>query len=356
MGSNAEMAQILRAVEHFEANVDAVNARGAPEQSALDFALELEAKMSGAAPYDLVEMAQSIVEKDLVTRAKALLRRILGREGRDDELRQTVRDIAVKMAEAAIEFDSEMRSANAKKQSDDESEREENAESESEAEGESEALRTTATFRSRSGSAQTFSVYFGAESKRANVSAALRSFRKRNRRAPSAAELSRLCRFLTTLDIDDDIERESEAANAKEKVLVTPIRTTKTRSAAFSVYFDENARSNSEAQSERIAVAVQWFERFNGRAPDDSETAQLRELLTVPDSAELREFIVPNDVDVDAFAESKSKAATAFTLSFEDDAEHGRGDEETAVLWFERFNQRKPNREERRKICAFLKL
>jgi len=354
--SNEEMAQILFAVEDFKANVDAVHARGVPEQNTLDFALEIEAKLIDAAPCDLMGYAQSIVEKDLVSRAKSLLRRVLGREGREDELRQTVRDMAVKMAEAALNNAATTNDDDAQSESESDDTESENENDES---SEVEALRTTATFRSRTGSAETYSVYFGDESKSANVSAALRSFRKFNHREPTASELRNLCRFLTTLDVDAANAKERKLPRSPQKVLVTPIRTSKTRAAAFSVYFEDTLRS--EAQNER--VAVQWFERFNGRAPDDTEREQLRELLKVPDSAELREYIVPNfSIDDESDTESEqenepTKASTAFTLTFDDsESEREHGDEETAALWFERFNKRKPNREECRKINAFLKL
>merc|ERR1712154_220298 len=192
------------------------------------------------------------------------------------------------------------------------------------------------------------------------MGAALRSFRKFNHRQPTESELRNLCRFLATLDIDTANVKERKLPRSPQKVLVTPIRTSKTRAAAFSVYFEGNQRS--EVQTER--VAAQWFKRFNGRAPDDTEREQLRELLKVPDSAGLREYIVPNfsigDDESDAESEQENaptKASTAFTLTFDDtESEREQGDEEIAALWFQRFNKRKPNREERRKINAFLKL
>ena len=50
---------------------------------------------------------------------------------------------------------------------------------------------------------------------------------------------------------------EQGAPRSPYKLLVTPVRT-----------------------NERIAV--QWFKRFNGRAPDEADLEQLREFLVIP--------------------------------------------------------------------------
>merc|ERR1711902_401943 len=50
------------------------------------------------------------------------------------------------------------------------------------------------------------------------------------------------------------------------------------------------------------------------------------------------------------------KAATGYTLNFDDDEEQQNGDEEEAIKWFKRFNQREPDQEELAQIEQFMKV
>merc|ERR1712013_615539 len=225
-------------------------------------------------------------------------------------------------------------------------------------------VRCSAPNRSRLGAAESFSVYFDAESKRSNLATALRMFAKRNGRTPNQIETARIRQFLATqrtvdvVAVAESSENEKERSEKKEKtrtvnvprspqkVLVTPIRKSrKEKSAAFAVYFERSKLSEAaSAQNER--AAVQWFKRFNdGREPNDAELSRIRS-FTKTDANELteKEYIVPtyslsacedeSDYDGEDGAEeaqtvtSAAKSsrlvtkqrATSYTLQFEGDA------------------------------------
>jgi len=370
-------------------------------------AQRLAHKFSTASAAELVEHSRAIVEQDLVQRARSLLRSVHGREGDDDEVRATLRDLAFKLAEAALE-------ANARSDSDDTADdadynpenaadarlhrhdvREDREHAEEHFEGKREedefvdtVVLTSATTRSRLGFGEAFSVYFDEHSKKSDLATALRMFEKRNGRAPTQIEQARVRQFLATQDTVDVVPVENEKQDtvdedekasqqrAKErkmkdmprtpqKVLVTAVRTSKAKAAAFNVYFDQ--RSNDKTEK----TAVQWFKRFSGRAPNDAELSRIRS-FTQTDAEELteKEYVVPTyslsgcdeDDDEDTAQQKKVSAkdlvtkqsATSYTLHFEGEADNANGDEKAAVQWFARFNKREPTAEDRARIASFL--
>jgi hypothetical protein len=373
--------------------------------SVSSMAQRLAPKMSTASPTELVEYGRQIVEQDLVMRARSLLRNVLGREGDEAEIRDTIKDLAVKLAEAALDArsgrdrsgsDADYNPENAADarlhRHDAREDRQHAADHFDSASGagarasEATSVRTSATTRSRTGAAETFSVYFSESSKRSDLHTAMRMFARRNGRQPTLPEQARMRRFLATQAVVDVVPvggYESEEEKGKErkaskrsmrdmprtpqKVLVTPVRTNKAKASAFNVYFESSKRSAQ--QNERIAV--QWFERFSGRAPDDEELAGIRS-FTQTDEAELieQEYVVPTyslsgaeDEDDEEEAEQstfsavkssgvvRKQRATSYTLQFDGDSV---GDEATASQWFERFNNRKPTAEDRARIVSFL--
>merc|ERR1711997_268395 len=51
----------------------------------------------------------------------------------------------------------------------------------------------------------------------------------------------------------------------------------------------------------------------------------------------------------------KKESATKYTLNFDDDEKREDGDEERAIKWFKRFNNREPSKEESQQIKQFVK-
>jgi len=382
-------------------------------------AQRLAPKLSTASASELVEYGRAIVEQDLVQRARSLLRSVLGREGDDSEVRETLKDLALKLAEAALDANAR----GAKDRSDDDGDsadynpenaadsrlhrhdakedREHNAEHfEGDRSGSatesSLTVRTSATNRSRTGAAESYSVYFSETSKRSNLPTALRMFQRRNDRAPTQIEQARIRQFLATQEIVDVVsvvdgdrdgaesedreisnlqraqEKERKLPRSPQKVLVTPIRTSKAKAAAFNVYFERSKLSEAASQSNE-RTAVQWFKRFNdGRAPTDAELNRIRS-FTKTDANELteQEYVVPTyslsgceDTDANDDEETAQRltaakssglvtkqSATSYTLQFDGDAV---GDEKVAAQWFARFNKREPTDEDRARIASFL--
>jgi len=381
----------------------------ATSSSAVSTAQRLAPKLSTASPAELVEYGRLIVEQDLVQRARSLVRSVLGREGDDSEVRETLKELALKLAEAAL--DAQSGAANRSDSDADADYNPENAadarlhrhdtkedrqhdadffEAERAAEDEARdgvSVRTSATTKSRTGAAEAFSVYFDEGSKRSNLQTALRMFARRNGRAPTQPEQARLRRFLATQEVvdvvpvdgaaGDESKREEEAApkrserelpRSPQKVLVTPVRRNKAQSAAFNVYF-EGSKLSEEAEQHNERIAVQWFKRFSGRAPDDAELHGIRRFTkTDRDALTEQEYVVPTyslsgaeDDDADeetAQVSAKSSsvvtkpAATSYTLQFDGDAP--AGDEKLAMQWFERFNKREPTAEDRERVNSFL--
>merc|ERR1711997_1320094 len=142
-----------------------------------------------------------------------------------------------------------------------------------------------------------------------------------------------------------------------------------------SVYFE---KQNPKAEE----MAVKWFQRFNHRTPTELELRGIRS-FTKADNDTFKELVFDveanqeNDdidskqetIDLDADMSTRRDAnaddeeaseevsvsslvtkatSTAYNLDFEG------GDEQMAIKWFERFNQRKPNVVEMKKISKFV--
>merc|ERR1712154_540866 len=241
----------------------------------------------------------------------------------------------------------------------------------------------TTESESKKGKYEAYSVYFSRfdkETERKNLLKAIDSFKMRNRRSPTSAEVEGIEAFLSTnkdtslvqfkLSVISDEEEQEQKKKKNEKLLITPVKKKKD-AARFNVYFDDK-----EVNTE---TALKWFERFNNRKPTKLEMSGIESFIRT-DKSELIEC----EFEVSAFdiskAESqlfddddckysdeeralkmktskavKKKTSTTYTLDFEDKSMRESGDVKQALKWFERFNSRQANKEERARISQFVK-
>merc|ERR1712154_692248 len=112
----------------------------------------------------------------------------------------------------------------------------------------------TSASKSKKGKYEAYAVYFSnfdKETERKNLCKAIDSFKMRNGRSPSNAEVEGIKAFLCTskdtnlvqfklsvISDDDDDEAAKEEEKKNEKLLVTPVKKKKS-AARFNVYFDD---------------------------------------------------------------------------------------------------------------------
>jgi len=338
---------------------------------------------------DLVEYATRIVGEDLLSRARSAIAIGKGRgyEPSEEELRETVLGFAVKMAEgfqvqcdeaAANDEDPDYNPNNT---TDQQYAVEDAVDDMDERDSAPLNMSKSATVRTRQGN-ETYSVYFGdAPKAKKSVADIVAAFVGAHGRQPNALEKDRLCKFVAMKAAPEKIGlayrsglksksgRKSASASATRspsKVLVTPIKEKKTsQSKAFSVYFEKTNPQQNEV------MAVKWFERFNERTPTDLELHGIRS-FTKADSDTLREmvFAIEDETETGAGTDDSKRQdmqvdeetseemsvtalvtkakSTRYNLDFE------CGDEQEAIKWFERFNQRKPDAAEMHKISQFV--
>merc|ERR1719203_1106010 len=347
---------------------------------------------------DLVEYATRIVGEDLLSRARSAIAIGKGRgyEPSEEELRETVLGFAVKMAEGfeLHNDDADDSAANGDGHGEEDPDYNPNNARDRQYAAEDAVddldvraaaplhMSKSRTVRSRGGNAEAYDVYFGdARTGKHSVTEIVAAFIGSHGREPNALEKERLRNFVAMQAATETIELAAQAAakakggrgrkgtksattqSTPSKVLVTPIKEKKaSQSKAFSVYFEKSDAAHNEE------MAVKWFARFNDRAPTELELHGIR-AFTKADSDTLREltFAVEAmdgvdskqqtqelDADADASEEVSVSAlvtkakSTSYNLDFE------RGDEHMAIKWFERFNQRKPDAAEMRRITQFV--
>jgi len=245
--------------------------------------------------------------------------------------------------------------------------------------GEEEIAGTSILLKSQKvsrGGGVSWTVYF--DETTGSLKMAERSFLKMHGQKPTASELEQIRAFLTMskpeeVDSDSADEQDSEQNSKRtpSKVLVSPVQEKKTAK-RFNVYLEDTKLSQKETEQ----IAVKWFNRFNKREPTKEELSKIQAFIAKDADLKEQEFLVPvkalnfDDVDGDddekdieptATLKSSTKAvttkktATGYTLNFDDDAKDQDGDEEEAIKWFKRFNNREPAEDERQQIAQFMK-
>jgi len=245
-------------------------------------------------------------------------------------------------------------------------------------------LLNTPMVSSRRGGAVSFSVYFderdlSEEAESSNLVKTARAFESMHQRPPTTLELLRMKQFLSVPNelVDEEEEQsmtesmkqiDSAQPRAPSKVLVSPVAEKKAAK-RFNVYLEHSKLSQTESEQ----TAIQWFSRFNRREPNDEELSKIKAFVQKDAQLTEQEFLVPvQSLDFDAVHDDDAKQselpppsttkavvtkqrATGYTLSFDDDAElHHDGDEEQAIKWFERFNNRQPAQDELEQIRKFM--
>jgi len=182
----------------------------------------------------------------------------------------------------------------------------------------------------------------------------------------STSKDTKLVQFKLSV-ISDEEEKE---AKKNEKLLVTPVKKKKS-AARFNVYFDD------KSLNQNAETALKWFERFNNRKPTTLEMSGIESFLQTDESELIEcEFEVSafdiGKADDESFDDDsketeeellkmktskavKKKTSTTYTLDFADKSTRESGDAKQALKWFERFNSREANKEERARISAFVK-
>jgi len=356
---------------------------------------------------DLVEYATRIVGEDLLSRARSAIAIGKGRgyEPTESELRETVLGFATKMAEGfnLNTADDADLNENGDGHTDEDPDYNPNNQKDRQYAAEDRVddmvddaplqMSKSATTRSRKGRSETYSVYFGeARTGKKSVTEIVAAFVGAHGRRPNALEKERLRNFVAMQAAPETIELATQQIESRRmrtkssrksttsspsKVLVTPIKEKKASKAkGFSVYFE---KQNPKAEE----MAVKWFQRFNHRTPTELELHGIRS-FTKADNDTFNELVfdveaeadadnenVNDDVDskqatIDLDADQQRDAdeeaseevsvsslvtkatSTAYNLDFEG------GDEQMAIKWFERFNQRKPDAAEMKKISKFV--
>jgi len=386
--SLSELKSIFAGIEQDFANEAEEDIESEKNYDAQRLAEQLASGMSdNPDPTELVEYSQRIVGMDLVSRAKAAYFSINGKQPNKKALRRSVHKLALKLAEEAIDSSDKVESDVYDPQNIDDQVLAKIDEIESEqfdADHYNLKMLTTES-KSKKGKYEAYDILFSnfdQKTERKNLLKAIESFKMRNRRSPTNAEVEGIEAFLSTnkdtslvqfklsviSDEDDEVKEEEEKKN--EKLLVTPVKKKKD-AARFNVYFDDK-----EVNTE---TALKWFERFTNRKPTQLEMSGIESFIRT-DKSELIEC----EFEVSAFdiskAESqlfddddckysdeeralkmktskavKKKTSTTYTLDFADKSMRESGDVKQALKWFERFNSRQANKEERARISQFVK-
>jgi len=368
-------------------------------------------------PLETLKMATRTIGNDWVSRAQSLYRHQKGREPTESELAATVKQLAQDFADSVLGIASNDRTNDENDDGDEEdlddtavadeaehSEQEEaaaaadddedydpdNADDAKRAEADAtesrhhdqrhfgDILLMTPFVASKAGGGTSWRVFFDESEltemvEAANLEDAVAFFRSINQREPSAAELHRMKLFLSVPNgvVDDAptaIDRaenaESRSPSAPSKVLVTPIKEKK-NAKKFNVYLEDSTLSAEDTEQ----LAIKWFQRFNKREPSEEDLAKIRTFVQTDSDLTEQVYLVPDGkgdtVDDDEKNDDTppapttkravtKKAATGYTLDFEEETQRKHGDEKMATKWFKRFNNRDPDDEELAQIKHFV--
>jgi len=234
------------------------------------------------------------------------------------------------------------------------------------------AVIQTPIITSKHGGVVSWTVYFGQSN--GDMDSAVSSFERVYHREPTSLELHHLRSFMTGQTASDG--RSEETATLRElrpsspsKVLVSPVTEKKTAK-RFNVYLEDSKLSQEETEG----IAIKWFKRFNKREPTDEDLDKIRAFIQKDADLQEQEFMVPaqalkfeDEEDDDDMKQSElptlsttkglvKDGATGYTLNFDDDEKRENGDEEQAIQWFKRFNNREPSKEESQRIKQFVQV
>jgi len=200
-----------------------------------------------------------------------------------------------------------------------------------------------------------WSVYFdeselNEEAESSNLVKSVEGFKMRNQREPNQVEIHRMKLFLS---VPNELVDEEEVMADSTVMTKSAVVASGGGGASWSVAFDESSGS--------LENAKRAFQRMHNREPTSFEQEQIRSFLAVPnapDSGSEEEQSgstkpQPPSHSITISLVSK-KAATGYTLSFDDDEKQQGGDVEEAIKWFKRFNGRDPDDEELVNIEQFM--
>ena len=322
--------------------------------SAYYLAQKLGSDLSKADPSDIVEYAFRIVKEDLISRSKSLFKSTKGRKPTNNELKECVESLALKLAKQALDSSINIIHHDDDEKDDDDSIddpdydpnnlrdiKQEKQDMMEDNQFDSDyfnlrMLTTESKLSKKTGKSQTYNVYFCKFSKKRealNLEKAISTFKLRNKREPNLIEINKIKQFITPkptnnliefklsvisdsdnedidgdINVDHDVEEKQDVLitttkthisksskigpTTPSKVLVTPVKKKKS-AAKYNVYFDHTDELNQKKNEEQ---ALKWFKRFNHRSPNELELAGIKQFVAA-DKSQLRE--VEYDVPVD---------------------------------------------------------
>lgn len=353
------------------------------------------------------ELAAATVGADWISRATNLYLDQQGREPTESELQDTVREFASDLADDMLDESSEDESTSELDVSSEETETIESqygSETESEDDESSdephseydpnnaadqilagwdleddlehenlhfdESMLNTPMVRSRKGNGLTWNVYFdendlSRQSESSNLKRAMQGFKVRNHREANISECKRMAEFLA---VPNQLVNEEEihirapvdiATKRTEGTVFVSELTDKPASRGYNIYWNRNQQGNVDA-------AIRLFQKSNNREPGAIEVSKIKAFMKVRSGLSEQSFVVSEEqtflfdddtmeIKVRPKAVVTKKAATGYTLNFDDDEKREQGDEEQAIKWFKRFNKREPSAEESQQIKQFMK-
>jgi len=362
-------------------------------------------------PLETLKMATRTIGNDWVSRAQSLYRHQKGREPTEKELAATVKQLAQDFADSVLGVASNERANeedddgdeenlddtaaadetehSEQEEADDEDYDPENADDAERAEADAtesrqhdqqhfgDILLMTPFVASKAGGGTSWKVFFDESEltemvETANLEDAVAFFRSINKREPTPLEVRRMKLFLSVPnEVGDDAptandreeNAESRSPSAPSKVLVTPIKEKK-NAKKFKVYLEDSTLSQEDTEQ----IAIKWFHRFNKREPAEEDMAKIRAFIQTDSDLTEQVYLVADGkgaaIDDDAKNDTQSaattkrlvtkKAATGYTLAFDEAAQREHGDEKRATQWFKRFNNRDPDDEELAQIKQFV--
>merc|ERR1739838_232028 len=224
-------------------------------------------------------------------------------------------------------------------------------------------MLNTPAVSSKRGGGVSWSVFFdesqlNEEAESSNLVKSVESFKMRNQREPTQVEVHRMKQFLS---VPNELVDEEEVM-ADGAMMTRPAIAKTGSGASWSVDFSESSGS--------LKNAVKAFERMHNREPTSFERDQIHAFIhgyilkfnrrptfdsdrVQLDDVKQSKIVAPAEFTSKALV--TKKAATGYTLQFDDGEEQQNGDEEEAIKWFKRFNGREPDNEELQNIEQFMK-
>jgi len=213
------------------------------------------------------------------------------------------------------------------------------------------ALIQTPIRESNLGYSSSWTVFLGKS--QGSLEGAKRAFE--DHRELSSLEVQSIQSFLAGIAASSGDSEQSEdfetETRTHSKVLVSPVSEKKTAK-RYNVYLEDSKYSQEETEK----MAIKWFNRFNKREANQEDLTTIKAFIQKEADLEEQDFLVSvrlnfqdgddDEKEMDHSTRSTTKealsksAAKGHPLRFDDDEKLEDGDEEQAIQWFKRYNNR----------------